>query len=73
MTYVKYAVQQSEEQKRNLAHAGINKTGVNIKLTHDKLSGSDELDLTQRQVEKIKKCIEANVGIVLKISKSQIQ
>ena len=73
MTYVKYAVQLSEEQKRNLAHAGVNKMGVNIKLTHDKLSGSDELDLTQRQVDKIKKCIEANVGIVLKLSKSQIQ
>ena len=73
MAYFKHGVQLSEDQKRNLAHAGVNKTHLNIKLAHDKLSGSDELNLTQRQINKIKKCIETNVGTVLKLSKSQIQ
>ena len=73
MAYSKHGVQLSEDQKRNLAHAGVNKTHLNIKLAHDKLSGSDELNLTQRQINKIKKCIETNVGTVLKLSKSQIQ
>ena len=73
MTYVKYGVQLNDEQRRNLVHAGTNKTGLNIRLSHDKLVGSDELNLTHTQIDKIKKCIEIDIGMTLKLSKSQVQ
>ena len=73
MAYVKYGVQLNDEQRRNLVHAGTNKTGLNIRLSHDKLVGSDELNLTQRQIDKVKKCIEVDIGMTLKLSKSQVQ
>ena len=73
MAYMQHGVQLSDEQKRNLAHAGVNRTNINIKLAHDHLRGSDVLNLTQRQIDKIKKCIDTGVGLVLKLSKSQIQ
>ncbi len=68
MVYMQHGVQLSDEQKRNLAHAGVNKTNINIKLAHDHLRGSVVLNLTQRQIEKIKKCIDTGVRLVLKLS-----
>ena len=57
MTYVQHGVQLSDEQKRNLAHAGLNKSNLNIKLPHDKLAGPDVLNLTQQQINKVKNAL----------------
>ncbi len=70
MTCLKYGVQLNDEQRRNLVHASTNKTGLNIRLSHDKLVGSDELNLAQRQIDKVRKCIEVDIGMTLKLSKS---
>ena len=73
MTYVQHGVQLSDEQKRNLAHAGLNKSNLSIKLPYDKLAGPDVLNLSQQQIKKVKKCIANGVRIIIKLSKTQIQ
>ncbi|PFX11744.1 Collagen-like protein 6 [Stylophora pistillata] len=61
-----------EPRKRKLAKAFNEKSAITIRLSHDGLSGSDEMMLTQTQIKKIKKAINSGKGVDLKISKTQM-
>ncbi|PFX20965.1 hypothetical protein AWC38_SpisGene14566 [Stylophora pistillata] len=62
----------SDNQKRKLAKAFNEKSAITIRLSHNELSGSDEMMLTQTQIKKIKKAINSGKGVDLKISKTQM-
>ena len=71
-TYIEYGVKLSDGQKSKLLRAIQNKSPLTLRLKHSHLRGSDELMLTQRQIEKIKKSLANGTGADLKISKTQI-
>ena len=71
-TYIEYGVKLSDGQKSKLLSAIQNKSPLTLRLKHSHLQGSDELMLTQRQIEKIKKSLANGTGSDLKISKTQI-
>ncbi|CAH3116152.1 unnamed protein product, partial [Porites lobata] len=56
-----------------LASAIINQSPLTLRLKHGHLRGSDELMLTKRQIDKIKKSIANGTGSDIKISKTQIR
>ena len=71
-TYFEYGVKLSEGQKSKLLKAIQNKSAITLRLKHSHLSGHDELMLTQRQIQKIKKSLADGTGTDLKISETQI-
>ena len=71
-TYIEYGVKLSNGQKSKLLSAIQNKSPITLRLKHSHLTGPDELMLTQRQIEKIKKSLANGTGSDLKISKTQI-
>ena len=71
-TYIEYGVKLSDGQKSKLLSAIQNKSPITLRLKHSHLKGPDELMLTQRQIEKIKKSLANGTGSDLKISKTQI-
>ena len=71
-TYIEYGVKLSDGQKSKLLTAIQNKSPLTLRLKHSHLRGTDELMLTQRQIEKIKKSLANGTGSDLKISKTQI-
>ena len=71
-TYIEYGVKLSDGQKSKLFSAIQNKSPLTLRLKHSHLRGPDELMLTQRQIEKIKKSLANGTGSDLKISKTQI-
>ena len=71
-TYTQYGVKLSDGQKSRLLKAIQNKSPLTLRLKHSHLQGPDELMLTQRQIEKIKKSLANKTGSDLKISKTQI-
>ena len=71
-TYIEYGVKLSDGQKSKLLRAIQNKSPLTLRLKHSHLRGSDELMLTQRQIEKIKKSLANGTGSDIKISKTQI-
>ena len=71
-TYIEYRVKLSDGQKSKLLSAIQNKSPLTLRLKHSNLKGPDELMLTQRQIEKIKKSLANGTGSDLKISKTQI-
>ena len=71
-TYIEYGVTLSDGQKSKLLSAIKNKSPLTLRLKHSYLQGSDELMLTQRQINKIKKSLANGTGADIKISKSQI-
>ena len=71
-TYIEYGVKLSDGQKSKLLKAIQNKSPLTLRLKHSHLSGPDELMLTQRQIEKIKKSLANGKGSDIKISKTQI-
>ena len=71
-TYIEYGVKLSDGQKSKLFNAIKNKSPLTLRLKHSHLQGSDELMLTQRQIEKIKKSLANGTGSDIKISKTQI-
>ena len=71
-TYIEYGVKLSDRQKSKLLRAIQNKSPLTLRLKHSHLRGSDELMLTQRQIEKIKKSLANGTGSDIKISKTQI-
>ena len=71
-TYIEYGVKLSDDQKSKLLSAIQNKSLITLRLKHSHLKGPDELMLTQRQIEKIKKSLANGTGSDLKISKTQI-
>ena len=72
-TYIEYKVKLTDGQKLKLASAIRNKSPLTLRLKHSNLKGSDELMLTQRQINKIKKSIRNGTGSDIKISKTQIR
>ena len=71
-TYFEYRVKLSEGQKSKLLKAMQNRSAITLRLKHSHLSGPDELMLTQRQIQKIKKSLANGTGADLKISETQI-
>ena len=71
-TYIEYGVRLSDGQKSKLLSAIQNKSPLTLRLKNSHLKGPDELMLTQRQIEKIKKSLANGTGSDLKISKTQI-
>ena len=72
-TYFEYGVKLTDGQKSKLASAIRNKTPLTLRLKHSHLRGSDELMLTKRQIDKIKKSLANGTGSNIKISKTQIR
>ena len=60
------------DKNQNYLSAIQNKSPITLRLKHSHLKGPDELMLTQRQIEKIKKSLTNGTGSDLKISKTQI-
>ena len=73
MTYVKYGVKLSANQKQKLAKALSNKSEITLRLTKSDLTGNDMLMLTATQLKRIKKAMTNKTGVDLKISKTQIR
>ena len=71
-TYFEYGVKLTNGQKTKLLSSIKNKTPLTIRIKNSHLKGSDELMLTKRQINKIKKSIENGTGTDIKISKTQI-
>ena len=72
-TYIEYGVKLTDGQKSKLVSAIRNKSPLTLRLKREHLRGSDELMLTQRQIDKINKSIENGTGSDIKISKTQIR
>ena len=72
-TYIEYGVQITPNQKSKLMSAMINKSPLTLRLRHSQLRGSDELMLTQRQINKLEKSLATGKGSDIKISKTQIR
>ena len=73
MTYVKYGVKLSADQKKKLAKAVNDKSAITLRLTKSDLTGNDILMLTATQLKRIKKAMTNKTGVDLKISKTQIR
>ena len=73
MTYVKYGVKLSADQKKKLAKALSNKSSITLRLGKSDLTGNDMLMLTATQLKRIKKAMTNKTGVDLKISKTQIR
>ena len=71
-TYFEYGVKLTDGQKSKLVSAIRNKSPLTLRLKHSHLRGNDELMLTQRQINKIKKSLANGTGSDIKISKTQI-
>ena len=72
-TYFEYGVKLTDGQKAKLDYAIRNKSPLTLRLKHSHLRGNDELMLTQRQINKIKKSLANGTGSDIKISKTQIR
>ncbi len=70
--YIAYGVTLSDNQRMKLAKAFKEKSPITLRLSHNELTGSDEMMLTQTQIKKIHKAHSAGKGVDLKISKTQI-
>ena len=72
-TYIEYHVNLSDGQKANLAKAIETSSEITLRLKNNQLKGNDELMLTKTQINKIKKAVQNNTGVDIKISKTQIR
>ena len=72
-TYHSYGVSLSKGQKNKLAKAWRENSAITIRLTNNKLTGSDRLILTKTQINKLNKSKRDGTGSDIKISKSQIR
>ena len=70
--YNKFNVNISEGQKQKLYNALQVGEPISIRLTYEDLIGDDELELTNSQVNKIKKAYQGRKGVIIKMSKSQL-
>lgn len=68
--YIKKGLTLSKNQKNKIKHAYQNKTGLTLKFNIDQLSGSDYLELTKTQINKINSA--KTKPVTLKFSKRQI-
>ena len=70
--YFPHGVTLSQNAKRKLAKALERREPITIRLSHNELTGSDELMLTKTQIGRIHKSLSLGKGVDLKISKTQI-
>ncbi|PFX15495.1 Collagen-like protein 6, partial [Stylophora pistillata] len=59
-------------RKKKLAKAYNEKSAITLRLSHNELSGPDEMMLTKTQINRIQKAASQGKGIDLKISKTQM-
>ncbi|PFX29617.1 Pulmonary surfactant-associated protein D [Stylophora pistillata] len=72
-TYHPYGVALSEGQRKKLAKAYTSQSAITLRLSHNELSGPDEMMLTKTQINRIQKAASTGKGVDLKISKTQIR
>ena len=72
-TYHSYGVTLSPSQRRKLAMAYNEKSLITLRLSHNELSGPNEIMLTMTQIKRIQKAASQGKGVDLKISKTQIR
>ena len=72
--YIPHGVTLSQNQRLKLAKALEKRpvTGITIRLSHNELTGPDELMLTKTQIGRIQKGLTSGKGVDIKISKTQI-
>ena len=70
--YITYGVTLSQNQKARLAKALQKREPLTIRLSHNELTGPDELMLTKTQIGRIRRSLTSGKGVDLKISKTQI-
>lgn len=74
MRYVERSVKISPLQLQKLRKSAVGKRGASLQLKGASLQGGDQtLHLTQQQDKKLAKCKEKSVGLVLKLSATQLQ
>jgi len=71
--YITHGFNLTEVQKRLIAKAVYNKTGVNLRLTYAQMHGNDKLALTKTQASRVIRNRNNSQGIELRLSKSQLQ
>src|SRR6218665_1879310 len=71
--YTNIKVHVSEGQKDKMKRAVEAGMGVNIRLSHEDLSGEHILALTRAQINKMAKAYRSGTGITIKMSKSQLR
>ena len=72
-TYHPYKVDLSRGQKKKLAKAIKSNCAITLRLDLDQTTGIDELMLTTNQIKRIKKAVDLDTGVELRISKTQIR
>ena len=72
-TYYSHGVSLSDGQRQKLARAYQNKSAITIRLNKSELTGNDELMLNKKQLNRIKKAMNNDTGVDIKISKTQIR
>ena len=72
-TYIEYHVNLSDGQKANLAKVIETSSEITLRLKNNQLKGNDKLMLTKTQIRKIKKAVQNNTAVDIKISKTQIR
>ena len=68
-----YGINLSEGQLKSLANAYKDHEAITIRLTYEDLSGSHKINLTNRQINRIKKGQHKRQGTDLNIRKTQIR
>jgi hypothetical protein len=71
--YLVHGFNLTDSQKKSIAHAVQNKTGICIRLAFNQLKGNDELALTRTQVYRVMNNMENGRGMNLKLSKAQLE
>lgn len=73
MSYSEYKLSLSEGQLESLKRAKRNQEEVTIRLYNKDLSGSHSVQLTDRQIDRIKKAKANGVGVEITFSKTQMK
>ena len=72
-TYHPYKIDLSRGQKKKLLKAIRSNCAITLRLDQDQTTGIDELMLTTNQIKRIKKAVDLDTGVELRISKTQIR
>ena len=71
--YFPYSVKLSQGQIQKLSRAYNFRLPITLRLEKSDLKGNNELMLTKTQINRIKKAMNMNKGVEIKISKTQIR
>ena len=70
--YIETSLNLSPIQKQKIASAVRQKKGITIRLSASDYTGNDKIRLTQQQIKKLRKAKNKNVGVDIKLSKTQL-